>query len=244
MFLGKRGYFAFIAGLSALCMTMFFNCSKTGLAIGSSDISNTSAAEMPTPLMATIAPSPVTIGGSAQVVVSGGTPPYKYGLGHTNNGQVSDSGLVSGQVAAGVLNVTVSDAAGNSFVTILPVVVASTTTSPSPTPSPSPSQNSASCTFQGISIPNGGTISAYTSNLVGCGSICSEEVLTCNNGVLGGGSGMQLYSSCSLVACTWQASGSCLHPIASATPSVCTPGEEICIGSAAGPGHGSLYICQ
>lgn len=60
---------------------------------------------------------------------------------------------------------------------------------------------SASCLFNGQTIPHGGTVSAYATSSVSYGQTCAREDRYCNNGSL---SGSYIYSSC--VA---QSAGSC-----------------------------------
>jgi hypothetical protein len=60
----------------------------------------------------------------------------------------------------------------------------------------------ASCSLPwGGSITHGQSVTAYAGSLVPCGSSCSSQTRTCNNGSL---SGSHQYSSCSVASCpTW-----------------------------------------
>lgn len=59
-----------------------------------------------------------------------------------------------------------------------------------------------SCIFNGATVENGQTVTAYTNSSVPYGQSCEAEVRTCNNGVL---SGSNQYANCSL-----DAAASCL----------------------------------
>lgn len=58
-------------------------------------------------------------------------------------------------------------------------------------------QGAASCTFNGQTIPSGGSVTAYQTSTVTYGNTCTSETRACNNGAL---SGSYAYSTCSVGA--------------------------------------------